>query len=98
VTRDLLRSLEYVVDIRKVAPGSVRLAMQTYLRSEIQDHRLAGPYGPDLPLGSLSSVLLSAVAKAVSLPRCLHRPPRRSLDWPSSVSEADGVVGEQDAQ
>jgi hypothetical protein len=41
--------------------------MQAYLRSEIQDHHLAGPYGPDLPLGSLSSALLSAVAKAVFL-------------------------------
>jgi hypothetical protein len=72
--------------------------MQTYLRSEIQDRRLAGPYGLDHPLGSLSSALLSAAAKAVSLPRCLHRLPRHSLDWPSSVSEADGVAGERDAQ
>ena len=68
------------------------------MRSEIRDRRLAGLYDPDLPLEKLSSALLSAAVKIVSLPRCLHRPPRRSLDWPSSVSEADGVVGEQDAQ
>jgi hypothetical protein len=72
--------------------------MQTYLRSEIRGRRLAGPYDPDHPLGNLSSALLSAAAKVVSLPRCLHRLPHHSLDWPSSVSEADGVVGEQDAQ
>jgi hypothetical protein len=33
-------------------------AMQTYSRSEIRDRRLAGPYGPDHPLGNLSSALV----------------------------------------